>query len=73
VSSTTDTNHTGTGRSQTSHSSFSLARAETQAVRRSKRIVLLVILLAAIAIGTATYLFMRNEENDQFEAQVCVV
>jgi hypothetical protein len=48
-----------------------LAHKETQAVNRSKLLVYLVLFLAASAAGTATYFFLTEGENSDFEVQVC--
>ncbi|KAL7564170.1 hypothetical protein ACA910_021144 [Epithemia clementina (nom. ined.)] len=44
-------------------------RADNRAVRCSKVAVLVVIAVAALAFGTATYFFTDNEEEDNFEIQ----
>jgi uncharacterized protein HemX len=49
---------------------ISIARAETKFVKRSKWVVYLVLLLAAGAMGTATYIFTSNQEENQFEHDV---
>lgn len=53
-----------------SDSSFSLARAETRAVNRSKLLVLAVIALAAGALGAMIYVLVDNEETYNFETEV---
>jgi hypothetical protein len=60
------------GRDQQSQASSeeSIAKAETQRVNRSKWLVAGILFIAATAVGTATYLFTRNEEKDDFESQV---
>ncbi|CAB9497225.1 Receptor-type guanylate cyclase gcy [Seminavis robusta] len=55
-------------KSATSESS-TLARAETLAVNRSKMLVLLVLTLAAIGVGIATYLFTKQTETHEFESK----
>jgi hypothetical protein len=67
LSAGTETNHTG-GVSKAS--SLNIARAETKAVNRSKVVVLVVIAIAATAFGRATYLFTKDEEEDDFRSQV---
>ena len=53
-----------------SEESSSLAKAETLRVRRSKLLVLMVLFLAAAAVGVATYIYTRNTENATFETKV---
>jgi hypothetical protein len=67
LSSGTESNHTG---GVSNASSISLARAETNAVNRSKIVVLAVIAIAAAACGAATYFFTKSEEEDDFHTQV---
>lgn len=67
LSSGTESNHTG---GVSNASSISLARAETNAVNRSKIVVLAVIAIAAAACGAATYFFTKSEEEDDFHSQV---
>lgn len=47
-----------------------LAAKETKLVNRSKIAVCFVVLLAAAATGTATYLFMEKEEVGWYEDEV---
>jgi hypothetical protein len=53
-----------------SNSSINLARSETKGVKRSKMVVLLVISLAASAVGTLTNFFLRGGETKNFETAV---
>jgi hypothetical protein len=39
-------------------------------VNRSKLVVYLALLIAAAAMGTATYFYMAIEEQDDFESEV---
>lgn len=68
LSSSTDTGRHDT----TSRSDESLAREETKAVNRSKRLLIAFIFLAAVGSGIGTYFLLRNAEEDDFETQVCV-
>jgi hypothetical protein len=70
LSSTTQTNNTGNDTQGSNDSSLSLAREETNAVNRSKVLVLAVIAIAATACGTATYLFTTSGEKDDFSSAV---
>jgi hypothetical protein len=56
--------------SSSSHQTFALAHHETKAVYRSKLLVLVVIVLAAAAFCTATYIFTHNVEHNDFQQQV---
>ena len=47
-----------------------VAEREQKAVYWSKVLVLLVLSLAIIAVGTATYFFVENGETSTFETQV---
>ena len=47
-----------------------LAQAETKAVNRSKLLVYFVLLIAAGAVGAASYIFTSNELEDDFENEV---
>jgi p-aminobenzoyl-glutamate transporter AbgT len=67
-STTTDTNNPA--RDQSTSSDETLAKQETKAVIRSKWVVLAVIFVAAVACATATYFFVKKEENQRFESQV---
>jgi hypothetical protein len=49
---------------------LSIGRQETKAVNRSKLVVYLALLVAAAAMGTATYFYMAMEEQDDFESEV---
>jgi hypothetical protein len=51
-------------------SQSSIGRQETTAVNRSKLVVYLALLIAAAAMGTATYFYMAIEEQDDFESEV---
>lgn len=59
------------GGESTSDSSFSLARAETRLVNRSKILVLIVIAIAAAVVGTTIYILLSQEEQNTFHNQVC--
>jgi hypothetical protein len=64
----------GTGRSTksgTSSSSWSLAREESRAVRRSRMIVLGVIAAAALLVAGLSYMFVANGEEHSFRQSVC--
>lgn len=50
--------------------SSSFARSETRRVTRSKYVVALIIMVAAILVGSLTYVFTKNGEEDDFENQV---
>lgn len=54
--------------SSTGSSSF--ARSETRRVTRSKYIVAAVIMVAAVIVGSLTFTFARNGEEEDFEKQV---
>lgn len=47
-----------------------IAQRETKAVWWSRALVLLVLLTAAVALGTATFLFIQNEEQEDFKREV---
>jgi hypothetical protein len=67
------TSGSGTGRSTrstTSQSSWSLARSETRAVMRSRRIVLAVIAAAAILVAGLSYMFVAQGEEHEFRMSV---
>ena len=64
-----DTSKMTTTQDKSSESS-TLARAETIAVNRTKMLVLLVLSVAAIGVGLATYFVSRNVETLEFESQV---
>jgi hypothetical protein len=70
LSSTTQTNNTGRDTQGSNDSSLNLAREETKAVNRSKLLVLGVIAIAAAACATATYLFTRSGEKEDFKSAV---
>jgi hypothetical protein len=55
---------------ETSSSSFSLARAQSRAVFGSKVLVLTVIFIAAIVCGIATYNEVRSRETEEFTTEV---
>jgi hypothetical protein len=44
-----------------------LAKRETVAVNRSKLLVYLVLLVAAVAVGVGAYFYVKREETDDFE------
>jgi hypothetical protein len=44
-----------------------VAQKENAALNRSKCLVYLVLLLAAVAVGLTTYIFTSNTEQDDFE------
>lgn len=46
-----------------------IAKNDTRLVKCSKMMVLIVIMIAAGACGTATYLFTSNEEDGDFVSQ----
>jgi len=69
VASTINGDNTTKGGESSSESS-TLAKQETRAVARSKMLVLLVLLLAAIGTGIATYIFAHNTETKEFESKV---
>jgi hypothetical protein len=56
---------------ETESSTPVLAQKETTAVNRSKLLVYLVLALAATGVGYATYYFLSEGEQDDFEVQVC--
>ena len=64
----------GTNGDEGSHSGSSgdapLAQKETRAVNRSKLLVYFVLLLAATAMGTLTYVFVSNQQEKDFETDV---
>jgi len=47
-----------------------LAKQASTAVNRSKVLAYLVLLLAAATVGTVTYLFISDDEEDSFKNQV---
>ena len=49
-----------------------VAEKEQKAVNASKCIMILCLLVVAAALSTATYFVLKAEEQDDFEAQVCV-
>ena len=55
---------------ESSSESSTLARAETTAVNRSKMLVLLVLSVAAVGVGVATYIFATTTEQNDFKQQV---
>ena len=66
----TSTENTGHQTDQSSTSSFSLARAESRMVQRSKMLVFLAIAFAAAGCGIATYFFTKASEEEIFRRQV---
>ena len=44
-----------------------IAQKENEALNRSKCLVYLVLLLAAVAVGFTTYFFTSNTEQDDFK------
>ena len=48
----------------------SLTHKETKAVNRSKALVYLALLVAAISVGVGTYFVFRNAESRNFETSV---
>jgi hypothetical protein len=58
------------GCSQTSNSSWSLARNETKQVNRSKVLLLGVMVIAAAVLGLFTFLVVDDDEDDDFRAAV---
>lgn len=69
-----NTNGLETGEVSISHASTtgssSFARSETRRVTRSKYLVAVVIFVAAILVGSLTFVFARNGEEADFEQQV---
>lgn len=69
-----DTKSKETGELSISHASTtgssSFARSETRRVTRSKYIVAAFIFVAAVLVGSLTFVFTRNQEEDDFETQV---
>jgi hypothetical protein len=55
---------------ETESESSTLARQETLMVQRTKLLVLLILTLAACAIGAFTYMFTSNAEQVTFEEKV---
>ena len=53
-----------------SSSSNGLGRQETRAVNRSKLLVYLILFISAVAVGTATYIFVSKGEEQDFEVDV---
>ena len=51
-------------------SSLKLGRTESEAVQNSKYLVYLVLALFAIGSASATWFFVRSEEQNEFEAKV---
>jgi cytochrome c-type biogenesis protein CcmH/NrfG len=47
-----------------------IAQKENEALNRSKCLVYLVLLLAAVAVGLSTYFFTSNTEQDDFKNAV---
>jgi uncharacterized protein HemX len=64
------TTETSAKEDSTSFSATPIAHQETRAVNRSKSLVYLVLLVAAAAAGTATYVFLSIEEQSDFESEV---
>ena len=56
--------------SQTSNSSWSLARKETKQVNRSKALLLGVMAIAAALLGLFAFLIVDEDEDDDFRAAV---
>jgi hypothetical protein len=48
----------------------SLTHNETKAVKRSKVLVYLALLVAAVSVGLATYFLLRHSEEEDFQAGV---
>jgi len=46
-------------------------RADNRAVNWSRAMVILVLLAAATALGYFTYVYVHQEEVDNFETEVC--
>jgi len=67
--STTESKTDG-NKDDSTQSSFSLARAETLAVKRSKLLVLAVIAIAAAVMGALVWFLIDNEEIQSFNAEV---
>ena len=53
--------------------SFQLGERETAMVKRSKALVILVILLVTAGVSTLTLLYVREEENKDYESRVSEV
>jgi hypothetical protein len=70
ASNKTETNNTGMDTQGSNDSSLSLAREETKAVKRTKLLVLGAIAIAAAGCGTATYIYTRSAEKDDFNSAV---
>ena len=48
-----------------------LAARANNPVKHSKRLVYFALSLAAVAVGTATYVLTSRSEQDDFESEVC--
>jgi hypothetical protein len=68
--SSSSTSDKSDGCSQTSNSSWSLARNETKQVNRSKVLLLGVMVIAAAVLGLFTFLVVDGDEDDDFRAEV---
>ena len=63
----TTSNHT---QSSSSNQEVELSRNETQAVKRGKLVVYLVLAIAAAAMGAVTYVLTYNDEKDDYQKDV---
>jgi hypothetical protein len=57
-------------KSETSSSSFAIAKSETQMLRYSKLLIVSLIAGIAIAASILTYQFVRKQEDDEYHAKV---
>jgi hypothetical protein len=55
---------------EASSTADNITHKEDEALNRSKYLVYLVLLLAAVAVGLTTYFFTSNTEQDDFKNQV---
>jgi len=61
-----------TGGKGDSSESFQVGKKETQMLRWSKLLVVVVIVVLAISTATLTYFYVKNQERQEYESQVCV-
>ena len=47
-----------------------LAADDTRMVKRSKIVVYLVLVIAAVVVGTLTYILTKNSQEETFESEV---
>jgi hypothetical protein len=70
--STTRNTASGEKEGSTSSSQVKIGKAETTAVNRSKMVVYVCLIIFSLATSIATYFYVANEENSDFETAVSV-